>query len=200
MEKHLGFFKLTAIGGLIFLLPLMVIGALVGQVVQVLLVVFKATSGYVPVHTIGGWMLLVLCSIGLIILVCFLGGLVAQRSLGKKFSGLVEKYLQMLFPRYIIIKNQMAGSLGEDSLKPQLKPVLVQLADCSRLAFEVERVTDSMVTVYLPGSPDAWSGTVAFVNADRVSTLDIEFADAVAICETLGRDASKILGQAFAGR
>jgi len=196
MEKHFGFLKTTAIGGLIFLLPLIVLGALVGQVAQIVFAVAKVISGYsgyVPVNTAWGWALVVLISIALIVLVCFLSGLAARRSLGQRFTGLVEKYLLMLFPRYIIIKNQMAGSIGEDANKPQLKPIMVHMADCRRIAFEIERPSDTEVTVYLPGAPDTWSGAVAYVTADRVQSLDIEFSEAVAICETLGKDSSRIL-------
>lgn len=195
MEKQFGFLKTTAIGGLIFLLPLIVLGALIGQVAQIVLVVVKATSGYVPVSTFGGWTLLILLSIALIILVGFLAGLAARRSLSQRFTGLVEKYLLMLFPRYIIIKNQMAGSIGEESNRPQLKPILVQMADCRRIAFEVERPASAAVTIYLPGSPDTWSGTVAYVEADRVMPLEIKFSDAVAICEMLGKGSGRILAQ-----
>jgi hypothetical protein len=39
MIKHIGFLKTTAIGGLLFLLPLIIVGALIGQVVPIVMTV-----------------------------------------------------------------------------------------------------------------------------------------------------------------
>jgi hypothetical protein len=48
-----------------------------------------------------------------------------------------------------------------------------------------------LVTVYLPGSPDPWMGSVVILPAERVEPVAVEFGDAVAVCEQLGRN-SKI--------
>ena len=49
VKKSFGFLKTTAIGGLIFLLPLIVIGILVGEIAPIVLAVAKvlANSGFI---------------------------------------------------------------------------------------------------------------------------------------------------------
>jgi hypothetical protein len=37
----------------------------------------------------------------------------------------------LLFPRYTILKDQMAETMGGDQTKPQMKPVIVRFDDCS---------------------------------------------------------------------
>ena len=193
-KKHLGFVKTTAIGGLIFLLPLIVIGALLGQGIQIVLMVADVLNDWLPVHTAAGWALLVALALGVILICCFLAGMAARRSFAKRFSQTIEKNLIMLFPRYAIFKDQLAGSVGGDSTKPELKPVMVEIFGYSRVAFEADRREDGLVAIYLPGAPDPWSGSVVYLNADQVKPLTLEFSDAAATCERLGRESVHLVG------
>jgi len=193
MNKSFGFLKTTAIGGLIFLLPLIVIGALVGQVVPIVFTIAEFLGEWLPVKSAGGISLLVLLAIAVLLFLCFLSGLAARRSIGRKFSEVIEKNLLLLFPRYAIFKDQMAGSIGGDQTRPTMKPVLVKFDDASRIAFETDRTDAGLVTIYMPGAPDPWSGYVAYMTADRVEPLEIEFSDAVATFEKLGRESAQVL-------
>jgi len=193
MNKSLGFLKTTAIGGLVFLFPLIVIGALLGQVVQIVLTVAVVLGEWIPVDTITGWALVLVLAVAVVLLCCFLAGLAARRSFAKRFSETIEKNLLLLFPRYAIFKDQLAGNIGGDETRPSLKPVTVECIDASRIAFEVERTDGGKVAIYLPGAPDPWSGSVVYMNADRVTPLEIDFAEAAATCERLGRNSIHLL-------
>ncbi len=191
MIKHIGFLKTTAIGGLLFLLPLIVVGALIGQVVPIVMTVAEVLGEFIPVRTPAGIALLILLAIVIVLLMCFAAGLLARRSFGKRIAEAFEKKLLLLFPRYAILKDQMADSIGGDAAKAKMKPLLVQFQDTLRIGFETERNGDGFVTVYLPGAPDPWMGSVVILPADRVEPVAVEFGDAVAVCEQLGRN-SKI--------
>ena len=99
----------------------------------------------------------------------------------------------MLYPRYAILKDQMAGRIGGDETKPQMKPLLARFDDSMQMGFEIERTPRGLVTVYLPGAPDPWAGRVVLLSTDRVEPMDIEFGDAVAIFEQLGRGSGSLL-------
>lgn len=193
MSRLARFLKTTAIGGLIFLLPLIVIGALLGQIVPIVLSVAEVLGQIIPVRSPTGIALLVLLAIAIIMLMCFSAGLVARHSLGKRMSETFEKKLLLLFPRYAIFKDQLAGSIGGDSAQPRMKPVLARFDDSLRIGFEIERNDDGLITVYLPSAPDPWSGTVAFLTADRVQPLNSDFGETVSTFEKLGRDAAALL-------
>jgi len=201
VTKSFGFLKTTAIGGLLFLFPLIVIGALIGQVVPIVLTIaeFLSTSEilnkWINVGSANGIALLISLSIGVVVVACFLAGIAARRSIGRRFSQTIEKNLLLLFPRYAIFKDQMAGTIGGDQAKPQLKPVWVKFNDASKIALEVERAEGGLVTVYLPGSPDPWSGSVVYMTPDRVEPLDITFSDAVTTFEQLGRHSGPALAK-----
>lgn len=193
--KSFGFLKTLAIGGLVFLLPLIVVGALVGQVVPIVMSVAMMIWNYLPgqMHDTKGVSLAIFLAIAFIAFLCFAAGLFARRSFGRKISKFIEKNVLLFFPRYAIVREQMAGSIGGDAAKPTLKPIRLTFDQTSRIAFEVERTPQGQVTVYLPGSPDPWVGSVMFVAADRVEPLGVEFSDAIATFEQLGRGSAALL-------
>jgi uncharacterized membrane protein len=49
--------------------------------------------------------------------------------------------------------------------------VVVRFDDSWSIAFEIERVDDDRVAIFLPGAPDPWSGSMCVVTADRVALL-----------------------------
>ncbi|MBL4883445.1 MAG: hypothetical protein JKY95_02770, partial [Planctomycetaceae bacterium] len=155
MQKHViksfGFLRTLGIGGLVFLLPLIVVGALVGQVVPIVMSVAITIWNQLPeeMHNPQGVALAVSLAIGFVVLLCFAAGLFARRRFGRRISKFIEKNVLLFFPRYAIVREQMAGSIGGDAAKPTLKPVRLTWDDTVRLAFEVERTSDGQqVTVY----------------------------------------------------
>ncbi|KAA0134532.1 DUF502 domain-containing protein [Gimesia chilikensis] len=197
VKKSFGFLKTTAIGGLIFLLPLIVIGILVGEIAPIVLAIAKvlSNSSYIDTDKPADVALLLALSIAIVVLMCFLAGMIARWSIGQKLSRFMEKNLIILFPRYAIYREQLKGSIGGEHNKPELIPVLVRFDDVTRLAFEAERTEGSLVSIFLPGSPDPWTGNVIFMSPDRVERLDIPFSEALGICERMGRESLHFLEQ-----
>lgn len=193
VTKTFGFLKTTAIGGLIFLLPLAVIAGLLGYVYNVVMAIYKPLSDYLPVSTATGTAILFLIAVGILVLLCFVCGFFARRAIARKFSELVEKYLVMAFPKYAIYKDILAGNVGGETAVPSLSPVTIKYDDAIRVGYEAGRTERGLVIVYLPGSPDPWTGFVALVEADRVQPLDLDFGETSAICERLGRNSAELL-------
>ncbi|QDT67297.1 hypothetical protein MalM25_01940 [Planctomycetes bacterium MalM25] len=209
VERRLGFAWTTLLGGVIFMLPLAVVGYLLGQAVPIVLAIYNAIHAYLINHekdeigevTIGQvanpdspwtYTLLLLISFFILLGGCFVAGMIARRSLGQWFSGWAERYLLLLFPRYAVFKDQLTGNLGGGTLTP----VVVQIGPHSQIAMEVEREEnaqegDARVTVYLPGSPDPWRGRVEIVPARNVTPIDAEYIDVMCAFEQLGRGTLK---------
>ena len=195
-KRFINFLKTTAIGGLLFLLPLIVLGALFGQIAPIVVSVASFLNEYIPVKTATGIAILVGLSIALILLLCFTAGMFARWSLGRKISVAFEKRLALLFPRYSVLKDQMADTIGGNETRPQMKPVLVMFDEYQRIAFETERdEKKGLATIYLPGSPDPWSGKVVILKLERVTRLDTDFGHAAATCEQVGRGSIATIGE-----
>ena len=200
VTETFGFLKTTAIGGLIFLLPLAVIGGLLGYVYNVVMAIYIPLSERLHIDTATAAAILFLIAVGILVALCFLCGFLARRAIARKFSELVEKYLVMAFPKYAIYKDILAGNIGGDAAVPSLKPVMIRLDDVIRVGYEAGRTERGLVIVYLPGSPDPWTGFVALVEAHRVEPLNLDFGETSAICERLGRNSAHLLASVGANR
>jgi uncharacterized membrane protein len=200
VTKTFGFLRTTAIGGLIFLLPLAVIGFLLGYVFNVVLLIYEPLKEYLPVSSAAGTALLFLIAVGILVMLCFSCGIAARRAIARKFSRTVEKHLVMVYPKYAIYKDIVAGNVGGDALAPSLAPVTIQFDDAIRIGYEAGRTERGLVIVYLPGSPDPWIGSVILVEPDRIQSLDVDFTETAAICERLGRDSEQLLASVRAVR
>jgi hypothetical protein len=86
----IGFLRTTAIGGLLFLLPLIVLGALIGQVVPIVMTVAETLGGILPVRTPGGIALLVLLAIAILLPLCFGTAVASCEQLGRGTMSLLN--------------------------------------------------------------------------------------------------------------
>ena len=185
VKKSFGFLKTTAIGGLIFLLPLIVIGILVGQIAPIVLAVDNVLSIYIDTTDPAGVALLFALSIAIVVLMCFAAGMIARWSIGQKLSRFMEKNLIILFPRYAIYREQLKGSIGGEDNKPELIPVLIRFDDVTRLAFEAERTEGSLVSIFLPKDRTV-NGTFASISPVGNSRA-VGFGSLLRACRVLTR-------------
>lgn len=192
MEKQISFLKTTLLGGVIFLLPLVLLVTVLGKAVQIMMLVAEPLDRWIPVGSIGGIALVNLIAIIAVFLACFLAGFAAKSALGERVFQTIDKKL-LAIPGYAIFKERLAGNIGGDEIQSSLIPVMVTFIDRSEVGFEVARLSDTRVAIYLPMAPDPWSGNVIFVTEDQVEPLDIPFPQAMRIFESLGRNSAKVL-------
>jgi len=184
--------RTIAVGGLIFLVPFAVALLLLGKVYSFSKQVAEPLDEMIPVEAVGGVALANILAVTLIFLACFLAGIVATRAWGKTIYRRIDEWLLNLIPRYGFVKSMTESVGGQEG--STLRPVLVRFDDLSQIGFEVERGPGDLVTVYLPGSPDPWSGSVAQVTSDRVDALAADFTTVVQSLRKLGRGSSTLFG------
>ncbi len=124
---------------------------------------------------------------------CFVAGIIAKRSIAQRFTDQIEKYLQIAFPRYAIVKDRISGNIGNKHFKSDLKTLWILGLDGSyRIGFAVEGFDQEWVTVYVPGAPDPWSGEVRIIAREKLKWVDVDFIAAMTSLEKLGRDLQSI--------
>ncbi len=180
IDESVGFLRATAIGGLFFLLPLAVIAGLLGQVYGIVAAVAgplgESLPSWLPIDSAMGIAFLFSASVAIIVVGCFLAGVVARRAIGKKFSSTIEKQLITVFPKYAIYKDLLAGNLKHDSDGPTLMPILVECPEGLRIAMEADRLPGGMVVVYFPGArtlgsdPSSWCRRIESTRRNSTST------------------------------
>jgi len=192
MKRSLKPFATTLIGGVVFLLPLVVVIYVLGQGLALVARAAQPLVALLPDRSVGGVTLASIAALALLLLLCFGAGLLARAAAGRAFAERFEARLQTLYPRYSVIKAMsqgLHGALGQRVLKP----VMAQFDDHELIAFDIERLDDGRVVLYLPGAPDAWSGSVVLVAPDRVQPLDIDAAELAKAMQGLGLGTAALL-------
>jgi len=186
----INFIKTTAIGGLLFMIPIVVVVIILNKAFNIMMLVAAPLDKLIPIESIAGValsnILAVLCTFA----ACFLAGLVAKSELGKTTFKLIDAKLLLFFPMYSYVKSLTSSFTDEQDMGKVLKPIIAKLDDQSQLAFEVERVDGGTVVAYVPGAPDSRSGNVVYLTEDRVVALDITFAEVTNSLRQFGRGSS----------
>jgi len=182
--------KTMIIGGVLFLVPFAIALLVFGKVFAVSMRLAKPLVDRIPIDAVAGVALAEILAVVIILVACFLAGIAAISTPGQRLYRKLDQLLLNLIPRYAFIKS-MTDSLG-GSDESVLRPVLVRFDDLAQIAFEVERGPGNLVTVYLPGSPDPWSGSVAHVTSDRIDPMRGDFATVVKSLRNIGRGSTAL--------
>ena len=182
----------TLLGGAIFLLPLIVVVYVVGQGLALTMTAAQPLLDLLPSKSVGGVTIATLAAMALLLLVCFGAGLLARAAFVRALSASFEDKLQTFYPRYTVIKA-MSHGLHDAAGQRILTPVLATFDDHQMMAFEMERLSDGRVVVFLPGAPDAWAGSVALVAPERIEPMSIAASDLTRSLRGLGRGTSALI-------
>jgi uncharacterized membrane protein len=162
--------RTTVVGGILFLVPFGVLLVVLEKLFDVMHRLAQPMSNWIPVDTVAGVAVANLVTISLLVLVCWFAGFLATRGRLSGVQRSLDEKLLLIFPRYTFLKAILEG-FDTAGVARTLKPVIVQFDDLAQICFEVERDA-GQVTVFLPGSPDPWSGSVALVGVERVQSIE----------------------------
>ncbi len=191
MKGLISAFKNIAIGGVLFLIPVTIAVMVIGKVLGVLDAVAAPMAGFLPTDTILGLGLAQVIAVVLLLLMCFVAGLVARSAPGRGLVTRIEAGILTKIPGYGVIKALADQVLRSHEQTERFVPVLVRTDSGLRPALEVERLPTGEVAVMLPGSPNPWSGHVVYAESDNVEPLDMKAGELIHILEELGIGSSK---------
>ena len=186
MKTIWNFIKTTVIGGLLFLVPVVVLIVVLIQAFGLMLQVAEPIGELFPIDSIGGVALANILVVLLILLICFIAGLFATKKVFSRFQDYIESKILLKIPGYGLVKGITNSMKMSEEASKNFLPVLVRLADFEQLGFEIERAENEKAVVYLPGSPNPWSGIVVMADVGNITRLDINVPDALAYMERLG--------------
>jgi uncharacterized membrane protein len=159
----------------------------VGKLIGPMKIVASSLTPIIPVETVLGMVALNLLALAVILGLCFLTGLAAQRATARKMGAKLESLMLETVPGYSFVKGFADNMRESDELSETFIPVVVHFDDYSQLAFEIERREGGKVIIYLPGAPNPWSGTVVYVTPDRIVRLPMTVGDVVRNIRKLGK-------------
>jgi uncharacterized membrane protein len=182
----------TALGGVLFLLPVVVLIFVLGKALQISMLIVQPISNFLLVETLRGFVFVELFAAGLLLAVCHMAGVIATMPAMRRPVVALDRVMVDMIPPYAFAKS-MLGSIArvEDGIKI-LKPVMVTFDDYSQMGFEIERQGQNAV-IYLPGSPSPWSGSSIIVDSSRIAPLDAAPHEIVRMLRKLGRGSTALI-------
>jgi uncharacterized membrane protein len=195
MRGFLSFVKTTVIGGLLFLVPLMVLLFVLNKAYHAMLVVAQPLARQLDLEGFGGIVMADLLAVAMIVLLCFFFGLLAKTQLARRLARSFETKVLQRIPVYSVAKSVLASVVPLQQ-EEGLQAVLVAFDDCSQLGLEIERRPGGQVVVYLPGSPNPWSGSLLMTTPERVTPLPTTMVATLRVFQQLGKGANALVAGA----
>jgi len=186
-------FRTTLVGGLLFLVPVVVLMIVIGKALHLARMLVEPLASLIPVETIAGVALAKLLAIAAIVFFCFVAGLYAKTSQAKKMVRWIETSLLSNLPGYSLMKV-MGETVAGVGKKNRPEPVLAYIEEAWQIAFLVERIDGGHAAVFVPGAPSPWSGSLYFLTEDRIRPLNIPLDSALNCIKRIGIGSSELLG------
>ena len=186
------FIQNTIIGGIFFLVPVVVATAILSKALKITRAISVPLSEALGADSVKDVVFVKFLTVFCLVGFCFLAGLFSTTIWGKKLFKFLDVFLQKFIPGYTYLKN-MTAEFDTNQAASSLKPILIRLNDKSQIAFEVERTASEQVIIFVPGSPDPRSGTVVLIDSDRVTPLNASFSSVSSTLKRFGKDMQCLL-------
>lgn len=188
MRSIVDVLKSTLIGGVLFLLPLVVMIVIVEKALQIATKVFAPLAPLLGDRPILGVSAATLGSLVALLLLCLVAGVFARTLVAQRFVDFLEGSILGRIPVYGILKSTAEGIAGIEN-DESMKPVVVRLDDNLVIGLmTAEEEGKDLVAVYLPGAPTPISGSVIYAERERVTPLEATTVEAFAAMKKIGRD------------
>lgn len=192
-KRGIQFVLTTAIGGVVFLIPVVVLVVVIAKAIGFMMVVAKPMADWLPVDTIGGVALANVIAGVALVLVCFLAGLLARHALASAFVGQLESKVLVNVPGYLMVKSLVSGF--DESRIAGLKPVALQLGTAERVGYEIEKLPDGRSMVFIPSPPNPFSGITQVLPPEQVTYLDVSLKQIMEVTENFGHGVHEVLAK-----
>ena len=196
MRTLFEFVKTTVIGGLLFLVPVVLLVVLLEKAVAIALKVMVPLASHFPNQTVVGVTSATLIAILLLLVLSFGAGLFARTRSGNRFGEWIEEVVLSRIPGYVLIRGMVhdlqASVVALDADKQQ-RSVFVMLDDTWQLGVVVEQLPTGRLVVFVPGAPSPLSGSLYYLPPDRVRPSGLTVSETASLLQRLGRGSSERL-------
>jgi uncharacterized membrane protein len=185
------FVRTTIVGGLLFLAPIVVLFVIFVKAFQYAKKGLSAVFVYFPAAYELSAGAATALSIVVLAIVCFLAGLLARTVPAQRIVDALESSVLSKIPAYEYLKQESASALGAAE-HTDLPVVFVPMEGGWQLGLQTEALSDGLVSIFVPGSPDPHSGAVFFFPADIIRPAGLELLAALNCLRRCGAGASAL--------
>jgi uncharacterized membrane protein len=186
MQSVWRFFKITLMGGLLFLVPFIVLTLVLGKAFGMIQGIVEPLSKTLALEDAFGGSGVIMLGLALLMVICFCAGMLAQTAAASRLVDLLEGAVLSKVPGYSILKDA-SENLIDTNIESKHSTVLVRLDDAWQFGLKMESIGNGdLVTVFIPDSPTPQSGSVLIVAADRVRNTDIPIGTTITCLRNRG--------------
>lgn len=181
----MSFIKHTITGGVMILLPIALLLVLFGKIFSAIRKMSMPLSKKLPDLILGldgsG-----LITIFIILLLCFIGGLMVKAEFMQTFIKKIEDNILTFIPGYSLIKSLTASTLGQRT-SDDMPTVMVKDGETWKFGYLAEE-SDGLSAIFFPEAPRSDSGEVNVLPSGLVSKLDMTTFQMSASLKHYGKD------------
>jgi len=185
MTSFKEFLKTTIVGGILFLMPLILFALILRHAMGFAAKIAKPIAAYAPQNQIAGVAIATIIAALVLLVLSFCAGLAARTRAGKSVTHWLEETLLGNLPQYRMVKSLAEGLTQVEGVQG-MQPALVAMEGGWQIGYQLEELQDGWVAVFLPQSPTPMSGNVMYLPTARVRLLEIPIPEAMMLVKRMG--------------
>ncbi len=193
MKNLLSFFKLTALGGLLVLLPILLLVLLLMESVELVVGLATPIAGLFPADTFENPPHPVVIAVLLLFGASLLIGLAMKSNAALRLGNWIEEKTVAKLPIYRFVKTLVSGLVGSEKTA-SFKPALFTADNgLQEIVYVVEDLGNGKLTILCPHAPTGFAGPVKIVPKDRITPLAASLGDVSLVFNHMGLGAGRLL-------
>lgn len=194
MKQITEFLKTSALGGLLVLLPVLLLFLILTEAVQLIVALATPIADLFPAGTFDNIEHPVLLALLLLLLVSFVLGLAVRLAFLRRVGDWAERSVLKRLPVYNAMKNLSRGLLGAEDEGAVFKPAILTSTSGERqVAYLVEDHGDGHATILIPRAPTAFAGDLVIVPRDRLTLLKAGLGEVSVVVNNWGLGMRELL-------
>ena len=177
MNKLTAFLKTAAGGGLMVLLPVLLLCLLLAEMLQLVVALATPIAGLLQEGGLEKVANPVLVALVLLAGTSFAIGMAMKSKAGRRFGQWIENATLKRLPVYAALKRLIRGFAGTEAGETFMPALLEIDAGIQEIVYVVEESEDGLAAVLVPHAPTAFSGPVKIVDRKRLTLLDTNIGD-----------------------
>ena len=178
-------------GIVLFLFPIMLLIFIFEKAIKIVQSIILPIKSHLPAERIFGIGILSLISLILILLVCYITGMLTESKKVKSFLSFIEDNLLIFIPGYAMIKSGARDAIGDTD--NEWKVVMIAEDDEWKFGIEVDKQPDGYSTIFFPEPPDAKSGEMKMIHESKLKRINLPVSKLVNVIRNYGRGAGDLV-------
>ena len=174
-----------------YLLPLTLLTYLLKKAIDVIAKIIDPIKDHLPDERIFGIGMVTVISIFLILVICYIFGLLLEKSRTRAYLDKVDDLLSAIIPGYAMMKSRATDAMVTSD--KEWRVVLMGEEDDWKMGIEVGKQEGDYSVVFFPEPPDAKAGEVKLIHRSKLRHSDLSVNQLLLIIKKYGEGAADLV-------